>query len=204
VNSSLGELYHANGSGNGYDLLNQLTNFARGTLNSSKDTITSPTHSQSWGFDALGNWSNVTTDGSTQTRTANQQNEITSISGQTTPTYDPNGNMTGGQGGKTLIFDAWNRLVQVKSGANVLETYVYDARGWRITENPGTVRDLYYSMLWQLLEEDVGGSMQDQYVWSPVYVDAMIERDTPAQRLYGKSKFSMPRRASWRSVTALR
>jgi RHS repeat-associated protein len=54
----------------------------------------------------------------------------------------------------------------------------------RITENPGTIRDLYYSMLWQLLEEDVGGSMADQYVWSPVYIDALIERDTPGQRMY--------------------
>ncbi len=184
VNSSFGELYHANGPSNGYDLLNQLTNFARGTLNSSKDTITSPSHSQSWALDALGNWSSVTTDGSTQTRTANQQNEITSISGLTTPTYDANGNMTGDQNGKTLIFDAWNRLVQMKNGTTVLETYGYDGRGWRITENPGTVRDLYYSMLWQLLEEDVGGSMQDQYLWSPVYVDALVERDTPTQRMY--------------------
>jgi RHS repeat-associated protein len=184
VNAAFGELYHLNGPGNGYDQLNQLTNFARGTLNSSKDTITSPTHSQSWGFDALGNWSSVITDGSTQTRTANQQNEITSISGQTTPTYDPNGNMTGDQTGKTLIFDAWNRLVQFKNGATPLEMYGYDALNRRITENPGTIRDLYYSMLWQVLEEDVGGSMQDQYVWSPVYVDGLVERDTPTQRMY--------------------
>jgi hypothetical protein len=31
VNSSFSELYHANGAGNDYDNLNQLTNFARGT-----------------------------------------------------------------------------------------------------------------------------------------------------------------------------
>src|SRR5438034_2299608 len=124
INSSFSELYHANGSGNGYDQLNQLTNFARGTLNVSSDTISSPSHSISWSFDALGNWISVVTDGSsTQTRTANQQNEITSISGQTTPTYDANGNMTGDQTGQTLIFDAWNRLVQVKNGANPLEAY---------------------------------------------------------------------------------
>jgi RHS repeat-associated protein len=38
--------------------------------------------------------------------------------------------------------------------------------------------------------------MQDQYVWSPVYVDAMIERDTPTQRLYVQQD------ADW-NVTAL-
>jgi YD repeat-containing protein len=165
VNSTFSELYHANGAGNDYDNLNQLTNFARGTLNGSNDTITAPTHSQSWAFDALGNWSSLTTDGNTQTRTANKQNEITSISGQTTPGYDANGNMTGDQTGKTLVFDAWNRLVQFKNGATPLESYAYDALNRRITENPGAVRDLYYSILWQLLEEDVSGSMQDQYVW---------------------------------------
>jgi RHS repeat-associated protein len=184
MNSGFSELYHANGAGNGYDQLNQLTNFARGTLNGGNDTISSPTHSQSFSLDALGNWSSVTTDGSTQTRTANQQNEITSISSQTTPTYDANGNMTGDQTGHTLIFDAWNRLVQVKNGQTVLETYGYDALGRRVTESPGTLRDLYYDRAWQLLEEDVAGSMADQYVWSPVYIDALIERDTPTQRLY--------------------
>jgi RHS repeat-associated protein len=35
-----------------------------------------------------------------------------------------------------------------------------------------------------VLEEDVSGSMQDQYVWSPVYIDGLIERDTPTQRMY--------------------
>jgi RHS repeat-associated protein len=184
VNSSFGELYHANGSGNGYDQLNQLTNFARGTLNASKDTITSPTHSISWAFDALGNWTSTTTDGSTQTRTANQQNQITSISGQTTPGYDANGNTTTDQNGNTLIFDAWNRLVQVKSGSNVLETYSYDALSRRVTENAGTLRDIYFSSAWQVIEEDVAGSMADQYVWSPVYIDALIERDTQTQRMY--------------------
>jgi RHS repeat-associated protein len=184
VNSNFSELYHANGTGNGYDSLNQLTNFARGVLNSTNDTISSPTHSQSWAFDALGNWTTFTSDSTTQTRTANRQNEITSISGQTSPTYDANGNMTGDQSGHTLIFDAWNRLIQVKNGSTALETYGYDGLNRRITENPGTVRDLYYDTSWQLLEEDVSGSMQDQYVWSPVYIDALIERDTPAQRFY--------------------
>ena len=187
VNSSFSELYHANGSGNDYDNLNQLTNFARGTLNGSNDTISSPTHSIVYSFDALGNWTSTLTDNTTtQTRTANQQNEITSISGQTTPAYDGNGNMTTDQSGHTLIYDAWNALVQVKNGSTVLESYSYDALNRRITENPGTVRDLYYSMLWQVLEEDTGGSMADQYVWSAVYADALVERDASSTRMYAE------------------
>jgi RHS repeat-associated protein len=184
VNSNFSELYHANGAGNDYDNLNQLTNFARGTLNQTNDTISSPTHSITWGFDALGNWTSVNTDGSNQTRTGNQQNEITSISGQTTPGYDANGNTTTDQNGKTLVYDAWNRLVAYKNGVTVLQAYSFDALNRRITENPGTLRDLYYDSSWQLLEEDVSGSMADQYVWSSVYIDALIERDTPTLRMY--------------------
>jgi RHS repeat-associated protein len=81
-------------------------------------------------------------------------------------------------------FDAWNRLVSIKTGSTTLDAYTYDALGRRITENPGTPRDICFSSAWQVVEEDVSGTMQDQYVWSPVYVNAMIERDTSSQRLY--------------------
>ncbi len=37
--------------------------------------------------------------------------------------------------------------------------------------------DLYYSAAWQVLEERVGGQVKAQYVWSPVYVDALILRN---------------------------
>jgi RHS repeat-associated protein len=201
VNAAFGELYHANGPANGYDNLGQLTAFARGTLSDTNsdgipDTVASPAHSQSWTLDALGNWSSVTTDGSTQTRTANQQNQITSISGQTTPVYDANGNMTTDQTGKTLIYDAWNRLVQVKSGSAVLEAYSYDSLGRRVTVNPGTLTSLYYSNAWQVVEEQAGGTTQAQYVWSPVYVDAIIERDRGSERFYVQQD------ANW-NVTAI-
>ncbi len=203
VNSAFGELYHANGASNGYDGLNRETAFARGTLsissgNTVPDTIANPTASESWSLDALGNWSSFTTGSTTQTRTANQQNEITSVSGATTPTYDMNGNMTTDQTGKTLIYDAWNRLVEVKSGSTVLEVYSYDALGRRITETPNgsPTKSLYYSSSWQVLEEDWSGATQVQYVWSAVYVDAMVERDRGNERLY------VLQDANW-NVTAL-
>src|SRR5437764_1497930 len=91
VKDTFGELYHKSGAGQGYDGLNQLLAFSRGQLSASVaggplDTITSPSHTQSWldangnpTLDAVGNWTSVTTDGVTQTRTHNQQNEITSI-----------------------------------------------------------------------------------------------------------------------------
>jgi hypothetical protein len=98
-NHSMDELYHANGSSNGYDNLGQMTAFLRGTLSDTNsdgvpDTVASNSRSQSWSLDALGNWSSVTTNGTAQTRTANQQNQITSITSLTTPVYDADGPMT--------------------------------------------------------------------------------------------------------------
>ncbi|MFO0935124.1 MAG: RHS repeat-associated core domain-containing protein [Gemmataceae bacterium] len=160
LNSSFNETFS-------YDNLNQLTGF--GTTGTTK----------SWDYDALGNWDGVTTNGSTQTRTANAQNEITSISGATTPTYDVSGNMTKDETGKQYVYDAWNRLVKVKdSGGTTIATYAYDAITRRVSETASSVTtDLYYSSQWQVLEERVGGNAVKSYVWSPVYVDAMVARD---------------------------
>jgi RHS repeat-associated protein len=161
LNSNFNESYS-------YDGLNQLSSFAR-----------SNGDSQSWDYDALGNWDSVTTNGTTQTRSANAQNEITSISGAATPTYDANGNMTGDETGKQFVYDAWNRLKVVKnSSGTTLKTYQYDAINRRVAEVVGSdTTDLYYSSQWQVLEERVNGVGKYRYVWSPVYVDAMVLRD---------------------------
>ncbi len=134
-----------------------------------------------WDYDALGNWDSVTTDGSAQTRTANKQNEITSVSGATTPIYDANGNMTTDETGKQYVYDAWNRIKIVKnSGGTTLKTYSYDGMNRRVSETAsGTTTDLYYSANWQVLEEAVSGTTKSRYVWSPVYIDALILRDRP-------------------------
>src|SRR5262249_31729316 len=85
VNASFGELYHANGASNGYDGFNQLSAFARGALNSTHDTITTPSHSQGWGLDNVGNWKNFTNDQTgppSETRGHNAQNQIIRIPDQ--------------------------------------------------------------------------------------------------------------------------
>jgi RHS repeat-associated protein len=183
VNHNYDELYHASGAGNGYDNLNQLSAFLRGVLSSSTqggplDTVSSPSHSQTFSPDAQGNFASVTTDGTQVNRTNNQQNEVTAV-GSANLTFDANGNMTTDERAQTLVYDAWNRLVQVKdSGGNVLSSYKYDALGRRTQETSGGVtRDLYLSTASQVLEEQVNGQAQVQNVWSPVYVNALIERD---------------------------
>ncbi len=64
----------------------------------------------------------------------------------------------------------------------VRQTYAYDGLHRRVQETAGgTTTDFYYSDAWQVLEERVtsGGTSvpRVQYVWSPVYVDALVLRD---------------------------
>ena len=171
-----------------YDGLNRLT---------TTDRYLGSTNDQSWTLDALGNMGSVTTGGVTQSRTLNSQNELTGV-GTLTLTYDSNGNMTTDDAGRTLVYDAWNRLVRAQSGQTTLVSFAYDGTGHRTQETAsGTTTDLYYTTSWQIAEERVSvsygnaGTVQSQNVWSPVYVNALVlrDRDTDAngsldERLY--------------------
>jgi RHS repeat-associated protein len=183
VNPAFGELYEGNGTDTGYDSLNRLTDFNRGTLNATHDGIVgTPSVSENWSLNAVGDWQAVTTNGTTSYRDHNAQNQIVDIDGNPL-TYDNNGNLLTDQAGNSYTYDAWNRMVAVQDvNGNTLGSYAYDALGRQIVQ---TGVDLYFSKDWQVVEERQGGVMQTQYVWSPVYVDALVERDTNGgPRLY--------------------
>jgi RHS repeat-associated protein len=186
VNSLFSELYHADGATAGYDNLNQLKEFQRGALSDTNsdnipDTVVTSSRSQAWTLDAQGNWSSLTTDGISVSRTHDKQNEVTAV-GAATLTFDANGNLKTDQNGQQYVYDAWNRLVTVKnSGGTTIASYKYDALSHRIQQTvSGTTTDFYFSSGWQVLEERVSGTAKVQYVWSPVYVDALVERDRDA------------------------
>jgi RHS repeat-associated protein len=153
------------------------------------DTVATASRYQNWTLDVMGNWDLVTANTGTDDRSHDRQNQITSISGQTTPVYDANGNTIGDETGKTLAYDAWNRLVFVTGSPGV--THAYDALGRRVKESRGaSVTDLYYSSGWQALETR-NSTTKTQFVWNPGYVDSMVLRDRDAggdgvfeQRLY--------------------
>jgi RHS repeat-associated protein len=176
INSLFSESYQ-------YDALNRLTNFTRST------------HSQNWSLDAVGNWKMLTTDGGTpQNRMHNVQNQITSIdSGLVTPTYDKNGNTTQDETGKGYVYDAWNRLVAVKTSpsGSTLVSYTFDGLNRRVTETDTVAHDLYYSDQWQVLEEREGTLVRKLEVWSPVYVDAMVlrYRDTSGRGSFNETLY---------------
>src|SRR5207237_158584 len=110
VDPAYGELYT-------YDPLGQLTSARRGPLNASRTGLVgAPSHSQSWQYDAAGNFGSVTTDGTAQARDHNRQNEITALGGLSTPTFDAAGRMTADGLGRALVYDAWGRLVAYRDG----------------------------------------------------------------------------------------
>ncbi|WP_428940632.1 RHS repeat-associated core domain-containing protein [Fontivita pretiosa] len=189
-----------------YDNLNRLTSMDRGDLNANRDAISgTPAKEEDWTLDATGNSSGYVTrtSGTTdlnQTRGHNKANEISSISETVGPAWadpvqDAVGNMTtfpklsSPATALTGKYDAWNRLVEVKEGANLVGSYSYDGLGRRITKKTyvsgslDKTRQYFYTQQWQIIEERVDQRTNDlerQYVWGIGYVDELIlrERDT--------------------------
>jgi RHS repeat-associated protein len=193
--SSLSELYQPSGAGesSAYDNLNRLTNFARGALSGSLNSISSPSTTSAWVLDALGNWlgngtSQTNIGGTYLTRAYNSKNQVTTVQ-TSTLTFDNNGNTTTDQNGTTYTYDSWNHIVAAATTAGPNWTAFYDALGrlfYREVQGSGAggngVYEFYYSPQWQVIEDHHGRSrstetVSNQYVWSQAYVDALVLRD---------------------------
>jgi len=189
-----------------YDGVYRLTDSDRGTLNSSRDQISSLKLAHDWGLDPTGNWSTFSIDDTvdnnndlTQGRTHNKANEIEKIdNSEDHVQHDAAGNMikapkpASWSAHYDLTYDAWNRLVKVEQddgegGSETVAEYAYDGLDRRTVKKPysgGTLqetRHLYYSNAWQVLEERVDGEastdVDRQYVWGVRYIDELILRD---------------------------
>jgi RHS repeat-associated protein len=164
-------------------------------------SISSPTKEANWELDGLGNWATYLekTGGTTtldQDRTHNAVNEITDFtnntgSAWTDPTHDAAGNITlapsptapsNSAKNQTYIWDAWNRLVEVKEGGTSLAKFGYDGLNRRITKLVGSDTHHYYlsgqnQVLEEQLDTGVGGpTTVNQLVWHSHYVDALAAR----------------------------
>ncbi len=197
-----------------YAGFDRLIPFQPGELNANKGGITgTPTREEDWSLNMTGNWPGFVqkTSGSTdldQGRTHNPVNEITAITAATgtdwtDPVHDRAGNMTtipkpaNLADGLTAIYDAWNRLVEVKDGQTVIARYEYDRVNRRIKShidsgapsNPTGIDSYvhyYHNSAWQILEtrqSDTPSAQPDtlqpkhQFVWSQRYIDAPVLRD---------------------------
>ncbi|MCA9232268.1 MAG: hypothetical protein KDA57_16590, partial [Planctomycetales bacterium] len=72
-----------------------------------------------------------------------------------------------------LVYDAWNRVVQVKDGFVAVQKNEYDGLNRRIerdeTRGDGTKQHFYYNTQWQVLEIEVsrGTGPLAHYVYHP-------------------------------------
>ena len=191
----------------GYDSINRLIDFDRGTINGNKDAISTFKFAQQWSLDPTGNWSDFKEDGDgdsswdlDQSRTSNTANEITNITETSgpawaTPAYNRVGNMTtipkpaDPTASFVGTYDAWNRLVKLEEGENALAEYVYDARNFLMVKKTydgaqlDETRHLYYNCDWRVLEErfESAGTLpanpNRQFTWGQRHIDDLILRD---------------------------
>ncbi|WP_428307945.1 RHS repeat domain-containing protein [Lacipirellula sp.] len=196
----------------GYDEAGRLKSMDRGTLNGTRTGLVGGSRKAvlEWELDSPGNWSQFRedVDGTsgwdfTQSRTHSKTNEIASISNWADPQYDHAGNMVAIPRPDDLedvyraTWDAWGRLVELEeeyslSSFRPIASYQYDGlnrRSVKVTYTSGTpveARRYYFSDAWQVLEERVGSSedAEQQFVWGIRYVDDLVLRDRPTERLY--------------------
>ncbi len=163
----------------GYDALGQVVDSAHGNLNINRTAIAGiPAQREAFDYDSIGNWKDYLrqADGATtldQARWHNRDNQITALDGNADGlAYDAAGNMTACRPDKdgdwskglTIVWDAWNRIVQVKNAqpSATVATYAYDGLTRRITSTVGgTVRHFYYNDVWKAVEERLNSSQPE-------------------------------------------
>jgi RHS repeat-associated protein len=164
----------------GYDSLDRLLQYQRGTLSATGGdggsgsgsiatgeaiTLSNTDSQRSYLLDGLGNWRNtVFTPATTgtpaqqaETRQHNGLNEITrrsnsSISELINPTYDLNGNLTF-DGTLNYQWDALNRLAAALSGETTVGAYSYDALNRRICKTIGSASTDFIYFGWRCFED---------------------------------------------------
>jgi RHS repeat-associated protein len=154
-----------------YQVIERQQGNLTGTTGNPYTGIGNKQRDEDWCYDETGNWQNYDYDGPeppsedvNQVRTHNRVNEICSVSGPSgvvQPTYDEVGNQTAdiapGDWDKQydLKWDAWNRMIEVKDGSIVLQTYAYDGltRRTTSTDQNDDVIHYYYNSQWRAVEE---------------------------------------------------
>jgi RHS repeat-associated protein len=120
-----------------------------------------------------------------------------------TPAHDQAGNMTSLPTPSSLatglgcVWDAWNRLVEVKDGGSVMATHEYDGLNRRTIEMPDYGATTYYmhkywNSSWQMLEQrqntndgpPESSGVARQCVWSARYIDALVWESLWGARRY--------------------
>lgn len=146
-----------------YDQTGQVTNFKQGTKQDG--SIPNPLEEVGFVYDAAGNRTKVTGNGSVEDYTTNNMNAYTRIAkGETiTPEYDKNGNMLF-DGKHRYNYNYDNKIINVDNGTTA--TYGYDALGRRIKKATATDTTLFYYAGQHVIEEhNEAGQLKAEYIF---------------------------------------
>jgi RHS repeat-associated protein len=101
----------------------------------------------------------------TDTYSYNAANQLTKVNG-TSITNDKNGNLTN-DGKRTYVYDAQDRLIEVKEGTNSIAKYQYNSDGLRVSKTIGstTVYYTYDENNNVILETDQTGKVLVSYTY---------------------------------------
>jgi RHS repeat-associated protein len=129
----------------------------------------------------------------------NEMNEYTAIGG-VDRSHDDNGNVLD-DGERVYAYDYKNRLVSVsdKDNSDPIAQYLYHAdnrRAWKTVFSavpPGRIakETVYFYDGWRVCEEQDGraGATETTFVWSPTYVDGLVQLARTASHGLGEGTF---------------
>jgi len=179
----------------GYDTLSQVSEAARGSLNTNLTAISgTPVLAESWNYDPTGNWRGyqVAAAGTPtldQHRVHDRGNRMTQIEGNPhNMILDRAGRMRqmspdaeGDWEGKLeMTWDAWSRITKVRSNGAVVGEYTYDGAHRRVTrEVEAETLHSYYNDAWRPVEErrDSETTASASYLWGSRHRDDLVRRD---------------------------
>jgi RHS repeat-associated protein len=193
----------------GYDGLGQVKDASLGNLNINRTAIAGvPAEKEAFDYDSIGNWKHYLrqaegTDTLDQSRWNNRDNQLTALNADANGlAYDAAGHMTACRpdkdgdwtNGYTMVWDAWNRLVEVKHAntSGTIVTYAYDGltrRTQSLITDPSSpiTRHFYYNSAWKCVEERLDNSTDPDrvYYWSSRvgHRDELLRRDRSASSL---------------------
>jgi len=133
------------------------------------------------------------------------RHRITSFAGQTY-SYDPAGNMKQKFGGDGLIYDAENRLVEIRHADGSKDAFAYDALGRRVERSTAigstTVKTTEVESGYEVISEYKGAQLDREYVWGNGTDELVqVKRDSDADGTLDQTLY--PLQDTQASITAL-
>jgi RHS repeat-associated protein len=165
-----------------YDRVGRLAAAARGRW--SQGMLSGVREIQKWELSGTGNWEVHQDGGRTETREHDLRDAIVRLGADRSATYDGGGNLMGILG-MAFRYDAWNRLVELRTDDGAACAIERDGLGRPVRERIAKrgeaplTRDLYYRWPWQVItaiERSDGREAREDYVWGAEHADEILLR----------------------------